>query len=76
METETLVYAEKKKNTPFVLVMAIAAFDRARQWPHRFTQMYRPKERLLIYTLQTCDKTLLTAAKTGVNCELLNGDWC
>ena len=27
-------------------------------------------------TLQTCDKTLLTAAKTGVNCELLNGDLC
>ena len=22
-----------------------------------------------IYTLQTCDKTLLTTAKTGVNCE-------
>ena len=37
-----------------------------------FTQMYRLKKRLLINTLQTCDKTLLTAAKTGVNCELLN----
>ena len=29
--------------------------------------MYRLKERLLINTLQTCDKTLLTAGKTGAN---------
>ena len=55
-------FENAKKNTPVVLVIATAAFDRVHQWPDRFTQMYRPKERLLIYTLQTCDRTLLTAA--------------
>ena len=61
---------------PVVLVMAIAAFRSGliSGLTGQFTQMYRLKERLLINTLQTCDKTLLTAAKTGVNCELLNGD--
>ena len=56
------------KHTPVVCFMAIAAFDLTHQWPLQFTQMYWPKEILLIYTSQTCDKTLLTTAKTGVNC--------
>ena len=30
-----------------VLFLAIAAFDQAPQWPHRFTHTYWPKERLL-----------------------------
>ena len=35
----------KAKNTPVVRFMAIAAFDRAHQWPRRFTQMYWPNDR-------------------------------
>ena len=31
-------------NTPVVRFLAIAAFDRAHQWPRRFTQTYWPKE--------------------------------
>ena len=39
-----------QKNTPVVLVMAIAAFDPGSSVasPVKFTQMYRLKERLLI----------------------------
>ena len=36
-------------NTLLVRFLAIAAFDQAHQWPHRFIQMYRPKERLHIH---------------------------
>ena len=62
------------KNTPVVLVMAIAAFDPGSSvaspvYLHKCTDCRKD----IIYTLQTCDKTLLNTAKTGVNCECWMG---
>ena len=67
MEKETW---SMQKNTPVVLVMAIAAFDLGSSvaspvYLHKCTDCRKD----IIYTFQTCDKTLLTTAKTGVNCE-------